>query len=101
MTVTGWHTQRRPQNFDGKGDGWLHRVGKVADGRPEIPPKDTYRFLRRRIRRRLRALSSRSCSPFERKNLRFLSSRSIPERCMVVWNRLSRPSPSSPSRNHT
>ena len=53
---------------------------------------------RRRCRRRLRARSRRPCSPFERKNRRFLSSRSMPERCIPVWNLFSRASGSSPSR---
>ena len=39
---------------------------------------------RRRRRLRLRALSSRVCSPLERKKRRVLSSRKTPERCIVV-----------------
>ena len=56
---------------------------------------------RRRSRRRLRALSSRSCSPFERKKRRFLRSLRIPERCICVWNRFNSCSGSSPSRSVT
>ena len=56
---------------------------------------------RRRSRRRLRALSSRSCSPFERKKRRFLRSLRMPERCICVWNRFRSCSGSSPSRSVT
>ena len=49
------------------------------------------------MRRRLRWRSKRACSPLDRKKRRSLSSRKIPERCIVFWNRLSRLSGSSPS----
>ena len=34
VTAKGWEAQRKPQNFEGKGDGWPDRVKNVADGRP-------------------------------------------------------------------
>ncbi len=49
------------------------------------------------MRRRLRCLSSLSCSPFERKKRRLRSSLNMPDRCIEVWNRFSRASGSSPS----
>ena len=46
-----------------------------------------YRLRRRRILRRLRALSRRFCSPLDLKNFLFRSSRRIPDRCIWVWKR--------------
>ena len=43
-----------------------------------------YRRLRLRMRLKLRCLSSRACSPFDRKNRRLRSSLKMPERCMDV-----------------
>ena len=50
------------------------------------------------MRRRLRALSNRVCSPLDRKNRRFLSSLRTPDRCIDDWNLLRSCSPPSPSR---
>ena len=46
----------------------------------EVP----YRRLRLRMRLKLRCLSSRACSPFDRKNRRLRSSLKMPDRCMDV-----------------
>ena len=43
-----------------------------------------YRRLRLRMRLRLRCLSSRACSPFDRKNRRLRSSLKMPDRCIDV-----------------
>ena len=93
----------RVENGDSLGPQHIgaRKEATLLDARPSGRADDAYRLRRRRMRRRLRALSNRSCSPLERKYLRFLSSRSIPDRCIEVWKRLSRLSPSSPSRSVT
>ena len=57
---------------------------KRGYGRPPKRGSFPYRRLRLRMRLRLRCLSSRACSPFDRKNRRLRSSLKMPDRCMDV-----------------